>query len=282
MTELTARANGVDIAYDTSGNPTDPALLLVSGLGGQLVDWDPDFIDAFVREGFYVIRYDHRDSGLSAKLDGPAAEYSLSDMADDGIGLLDALGIDRAHVFGASMGGVVVQGMLLEHADRLISACAVMTTTGDPSVGESKPEAWTALMAGGQATTREEIIEGFVSMSKIVSGGGFAFDEAAIRGQATRSYDRMYYPAGPQRHMAAMMAAGDRTEQLRDVKVPTVVIHGEEDPLIGVSGGRALAAAVPDATLVVIPGMGHEFPRGAWDSMVTAFVTNTKRADPAH
>jgi pimeloyl-ACP methyl ester carboxylesterase len=289
MTESSVRANGIELAYAASGDPEGAPLLLVSGLGGQLVDWPPDLVAAFEREGFYVIRFDNRDSGLSEKLegeadpqaaaagDGAAPSYTLFDMADDAVALLDALGFDRAHVLGASMGGAILQCMLIRHPDRLASACVVMATTGDPEVGQAKPEALEALLAS-QPTGREATIEAFVAMSRIISGGGFPFDDDAMRAQATRSYDRMFYPAGQARHLAAMAATGDRTSALRSVTVPTVVVHGELDPLVGVSGGEAVARAIPESQLVVIPGMGHEFPQGAWPHIVEALVINASRA----
>jgi pimeloyl-ACP methyl ester carboxylesterase len=271
-----AHANGIDLCYETFGDPTDPALLLVMGTGVQMTEWEPDFVAAFVDRGFYVVRYDHRDVGLSTRLDD-SARYTLFDLADDAAGLLDALAIDRAHVLGASMGGMVAQCIAIRHPHRVLSLCSIMSTTGAPRVGTARRDAREAMTAP-RPTSREEVIEVAVERARILRGGGFPFDETSIRRRAAAAFDRADCPEGRARHVAAILASGDRTEALHSVIAPTVVIHGSADPLVHVSGGEATAAAIPGARLVLIEGMGHEFPAGARPLIVDAFVANAARA----
>ena len=294
MTSAIAKANGIDICYETFGNASDPALLLVMGLGAQMILWDPEFCQALVEQGFFVIRYDNRDTGLSTKFEGhepdlaaamkgdaSSAAYTLNDMADDGIGLLDALGIAKAHIVGASMGGMIVQAMAIRHPDRILSMCSIMSTTGARDVGQAKPEAMASLVAP-RPTTREAVIEAAVTGGKLMSGGGFPFDEELASKRAAEAYDRANYPIGMTRQLVGIMASGNRTEALKKVTTPTLVIHGADDPLVTLSGGEATAAAIPGAKLVVIPGMGHEMPAGARPQIVSEIVENTKRALVAH
>jgi pimeloyl-ACP methyl ester carboxylesterase len=289
-----AKANGIDICYETFGNASDPALLLVMGLGAQMIAWDVEFCEALQKRGFYVIRYDNRDTGLSSKIEsGPepdlqkamagdrsTASYTLFDMADDGIGLLDALGIRKAHIVGASMGGMIVQSMAIRHPDRILTMCSIMSSTGARDVGQAKPEAMAALVAP-RPTTREQALDAAVHSGKLMSGGGFPFDEALARQRAAEAWDRANYPIGMTRQLVGIMASGNRTEELKKVTTPTLVIHGEADPLITLSGGQATADAIPGAKLLVVPGMGHEIPAGARTQIVDAIVENTKRATVA-
>ena len=278
-------ANGVEISYETFGNAEDPALLLVMGFGSQMTSWDVEFVERFAALGFYVIRYDHRDCGLSTKFDGPTpsveavlagdapAPYSLADMADDGVFLLDVLKIDAAHVLGVSMGGMIAQLIATRHPARVLSLCSIMSTTGAPGVGRPQPAVLAATTAQG-ATTRAEIIEASVTASRLYSGGGYPFDEVALRRRAAANYDRSHYPAGRIRHMLAVRTTTDRTDALGQVAIPTVVIHGDNDPLISLSGGEATAAAIPGATLVVVPGLGHEIPVAVRPTILSEFASN--------
>lgn len=290
-----ANANGMDIEYDTAGSPDDPALLLVMGLGAQMITWDEAFCRLLADQGFFVIRYDNRDVGLSTKLEsagvpdlqevaasvlsGQAVSlyYTLEDMADDGMALLGALGIERAHIVGASMGGMIVQAMAIRHPERVLSMCSIMSTTGSREVGQPDPEAVGVLLAGAPAS-REEAIEAGVQAAKILGSPGFPFDADKVRERSAASYDRMNYPQGMMRQIVAILGAEDRTPALRRLKVPTLVIHGEDDKLVTPSGGRATAEAVPGAELLMIPGAGHDLPEGAWPTIVEAIVANTARA----
>jgi pimeloyl-ACP methyl ester carboxylesterase len=284
-------ANGIEIEYDTFGSPTDPALLLVMGLGMQLTAWEPGLCEQFAERGFFVIRYDNRDAGLSTHLDtapvpnlgavlgGDASgvTYLLSDMADDAAGLLDALGIGAAHVVGASMGGMIVQELLLRHPDRLLSACSMMSTTGSPDVGHPSPDAAEMLLSPA-ATTRDEAIAKAVYTWRLLQSPAYPVSEAVIREQEVAFYERCYYPVGGVRQLVAVLCSPDRTTALKDVATPTLVLHGEADPLINVSGGHATAAAIPDAILRTFPGMGHDLPRQLWGAYIDEIVANTKRA----
>jgi pimeloyl-ACP methyl ester carboxylesterase len=288
MPQLTA--NGISLEYDTFGDPGNPALLLVMGLGAQMTMWDPAFCQLLADKGFHVIRFDNRDAGLSQSIESPSldvaavmagdpstAPYRLSDMADDAAALLTELGVDRAHVVGASMGGMIVQELLINHADRLLSACSIMSTTGDREVGQSTPEAMAALQAPPPQTA-DEAAESAVRASRAVGSPGFPFDEERIRANGRAAFERARNPLGFVRQFAAIMASGDRTEGLRTVKVPTLVIHGEADPLLNVTGGKATAAAIPDSRLLIIPGMGHDLPVPAWPQIVDAIADNAARA----
>jgi pimeloyl-ACP methyl ester carboxylesterase len=287
-------ANGIGLEYDTFGDASDPALLLVMGLGMQMIAWDPAFCQLLVDRGFHVIRFDNRDAGLSQGFedsprvdmaavmagDHTSAPYRLWDMAADAAGLLTALGIDKAHVVGASMGGMIVQEMAIRHADQLLSVCSIMSTTGDRSVGSSTPEATAALRRPTPAT-REEAVEASIQRSRVIGSPSFPFDEQRIRTAAKAAYDRAVRPDGFVRQFVAVMSSGDRTEALHKVELPVQVIHGEDDPLINVTGGRATAAAIPDARLLVIPGMGHDLPPAAWPTIVDAIVDNAARSADA-
>lgn len=285
------QSNGVELEYDTFGDAGDPPLVLVMGLGAQLIDWPLEFCEALVRQRFHVIRFDNRDAGLSTSLDDlgtpdlPAlfagsrdgVPYLLSDLSDDAVGLLDALGIDSAHFVGASMGGMIVQQIAIDHPDRVRSLCSIMSTTGDPSVGQASPEAM-SMLGRPPAADRAEAIANGVAASRVIGSPGFAVTDEELARRSAAKYDRSYRPIGALRQLAATIASPPRTEGLRGVTVPTVVIHGEEDPLINVSGGRAVAEAVPGADLVVIPGMGHDLPEGAWPLIIDAIARNAKKA----
>jgi len=291
-----ASANGIDLEYETFGDPGNPALLLVMGLGAQMTTWDERFCARLADRGYYTIRYDNRDVGLStwfgsagvpslqsladALLGGaplPDVPYDLYDMAEDGIGLLDALGIERAHVVGASMGGMIVQAMALRHQERLLSLCSIMSMTGDWSVATPAGDAMGALMQSAPSN-REEAIEGGLQAQRIIGSPGFPLDEDDARRRAGLAYDRAFNPDGMARQMAAILASPDRTAALAGVSVPTLVIHGRDDPLVPLPGGEATARAIPGAELLVIPGMGHDLPLEVWPQVVDAIVRNAERA----
>jgi pimeloyl-ACP methyl ester carboxylesterase len=279
-----AQANGIDIAYQTFGALTGRPLVLVMGAGVQMLGWHEDLCQAFVDRGFFVVRFDNRDVGLSTHLhhvvpDVPAAAagdlssaaYTLEDMADDVAGLLDALGLPSAHVLGASLGGMVAQTLAVRHPDRVRSLTSIMAA---PVLSVN----WTLVPAAGAATSREEYIEQALQMARMFRSPGYALDEQWLADVAGRSYDRAFDPAGRLRQLLAAVASGDRTEQLRSIRVPTLVVHGEADPVVSVAGGRATAAAVPGAELLVLPGMGHGLPRELWPTIADAVVRTADRA----
>ncbi len=285
----TARVNGIDVEYLTEGAPDDPVLFLVMGLGAQLTAWPQGFVDMIRGRGFSVIRYDNRDCGLSTKFegtpdfaalfdgDGSSAPYRVEDMADDAAALLRDLGVTRTHVVGASMGGMITQALVINHPELFASACSVMSTTGDRSVGAPRGEAMGALLRP-PATSREEYIDASVEGSKVIGSPGYPTDESVLRERAAAAYDRSYCPEGTARQLGAILASPDRTEGLRSVRMPFLVIHGEDDPLVTVSGGRATAAAVAGSRLMTIPGMGHDLPEALWGPVGDAIVANTELA----
>jgi pimeloyl-ACP methyl ester carboxylesterase len=265
-------ANGITIEYETAGDPTHPPLLLIQGLGGQLIAWDPAFVAALVAKGFYVVSFDNRDMGRSTWFDeagvpdvgaafvGQAQPaYLLSDMADDAAGLLDALDIRSAHVLGISMGGMIAQALAIQYPRRVRSLISIMSTTGDPTVGQPHPEVLTALMVP-PPNNRQEAIESAVKGARITGSPGFPFQEQAVAARAAAAYDRGFHPSGALRQTIAVLASPDRAPGLRGLTIPTLVIHGESDPMVDPSGGKATAAAARAATLWMIPGMGHDLP----------------------
>ncbi|MCY1141091.1 alpha/beta hydrolase [Actinoplanes sp. Pm04-4] len=284
------RANGIDLRYETTGNPDDPDLLLIMGLGAQLIDWPARFVEQLAGRGFHVVRFDNRDAGLSTAFDElpppdlgaifggdlTTAPYQLSDMAADTAGLIKELGIEPVHVVGASMGGMIAQQLTIDHPDLVASLCSIMSMTGDRTVGHPTTEAAAALMRP-PAATPDEIIAGAIASSRVIGSPGYPTEEAEIRRRATAKYERSYRPAGGQRQYAAIVASPDRTAGLASVAVPTVVIHGEDDPLINVSGGRATANAIPGASLLTFPGMGHDLPEPLWTPIIDAIVANIRR-----
>lgn len=279
-------ANGIDIEYLTDGDPADPPLLLVMGLGAQLITWPQGFVDGLCERGYFVIRYDNRDSGFSTKFEGTpeigalfggdatSAPYRIEDMADDAAGLLTEIGIARAHVVGASLGGMITQALAIHHQDRFLSACSIMSTTGDRAVGAPTGEAISALLRP-IATSREEAIEASVAGSHVIGSPAYPVDEQVLRTRAAAAYDRSYCPEGTARQLAAILASPDRTEGLRGVELPFLVLHGEADPLVTLSGGQATAEAVPGAKLITYPGMGHDLPEALWSEITDAIAANT-------
>jgi pimeloyl-ACP methyl ester carboxylesterase len=290
MAEERAAANGIEIAYETIGDPSNPALLLVMGLGTQLIHWDLELCERFADRGFHVIRFDNRDAGRSTYIDAPVpnlrramaglridAPYLLDDMADDAFGLLDHLGIEAAHVAGASMGGMIAQTMAIRRPERVLSLTSIMSTTGERRAGRPKLRVWGVLLRRAPRD-KDAAVEYFVQVFSLIGSKGFPADEDRIRALAAEAYDRGHSPAGTGRQLAAIMASGDRTDRLRELRVPTLVFHGRDDPLVPFRGGRATADAIPGARLIGIPGMGHDLPREVWPRLVDAVAETAARA----
>jgi pimeloyl-ACP methyl ester carboxylesterase len=279
--------SGIELEYDTFGSSDDPALLLVMGFTAQMTAWSEGFCRRLAAGGRYVIRFDNRDCGLSSKLDGvdvdgaavmmaamsgaelPPVPYTLSDMAADGIGLLDALGVDRAHVVGASMGGMIVQTMAIEHADRLLSVTSIMSTTGDPAYGGASAQAMEVLLRP-PAADRDAVIAESADFAVWASKKYFDVDQ--VLELAAASYDRSFYPEGAPRQLAAIFASGDRSQALTNVDLPFLVVHGLDDTLIDPSGGRRTAELVPGAHLLLVADMGHDLPEPLWPLITSAIV----------
>jgi pimeloyl-ACP methyl ester carboxylesterase len=267
-----AGVNGLELYYDTFGEAADPTILFVAGLGSQCVNFDEELCNGFVQSEFHVVRYDNRDVGLSTHL-GPDSAYTLSDMAADGMGLLDQLGIDRAHVFGTSLGGMIAQTMAIEHPQRLRSLTSVMSNTGEVGFGFPEPEMYEPLLElAAPVSTRDEAIEQGLALGRL-TGSPEMFDENWHRRRQIAFYDRCYDPAGVSRQIAAVVASGARDEGLRALAVPTLVIHGASDPLVPPSGGRRTAELIPDAEYIEVDGMGHDLPPVMWPRYV-AWLTD--------
>jgi pimeloyl-ACP methyl ester carboxylesterase len=282
---------GITLEYDTFGSPDAPALLLVMGLGAQLIAWPPAFCERLAAGGLFVVRFDNRDCGLSSKLDGQAADlgaimvaasegdldaagalspYTLSDMSDDGFALLTALGIEQAHVVGSSMGGAIAQTMAIEHPERVLTLTSMMSATGEPEFGQSTLDALQALMTPLPAD-RDGYVRAATDNALIWASKRYR-DAAAAGELAAQSYDRSYYPEGGQRQLAALIAGGSRAEALRRLDVPTLVIHGLDDTLVTPSGGERTAALVPGARLLLLADMGHDRPEPLWPELCAAIV----------
>jgi pimeloyl-ACP methyl ester carboxylesterase len=290
VTEQRAQVGELELVYDTIGDPADPPLLLVMGLGMQLIHWDRDLCELFAERGFHVIRFDNRDAGLSTKVDAPVPNvmrlmaglptkvpYLLEDMASDTLGLLDHLGIERAHVVGTSMGGMIAQTMAIRSPERVLSLGSMLSTTGDRWVGTPRLKVWSVLMRRAP-NDRDAYVEHFVRVFRMIGSPAYPADEERSRALAAATYDRCHYPAGTARQLAAIMASGSRTAGLRRLEVPTVVIHGEKDPLVPLRAGVATARAIPGAELIKVPGMGHDMPKELWPTYVDAIAKNADRA----
>ena len=286
-----AQVNGIDLCYQTFGDPTKPTVLLVMGLGTQMLGWDEVFCTQLAERGYHVIRFDNRDIGKSTWFDHeeipspvaliakmaiglkPKVPYTLKDMAGDAIGLLDALGIAKAHVVGASMGGMIGQQMAIDHPERLLTLTSIMSTTGDPKVPSAKPEA-AALLTAKPVADEDTFIVFYRRLMKVLRAGDFPEDEALDESRGRAAWKRGYHPAGSGRQLAAIIASGNRTQALADVRVPTLVIHGRPDPLVRVEGGMATAAAIPGAKLVILERMGHALPLSMWGTVIDAVVAH--------
>jgi pimeloyl-ACP methyl ester carboxylesterase len=270
-----APTNGIEIFYETFGSPDEVAVLLIRGLGSQMVAWREEFCTALADRGFHVIRFDNRDVGLSTKLDG--VEYTIDDMAADTVGLLDHLGIEAAHVVGMSMGGMIAQQVAISYPERVVSLTSLASHIGGEDVVPPTSEA-AAIFVGPPSRTREEAVAKAIADRRVIGSPGFPFDEDDIADTAGVAYDRCYAPEGRMRQIVAIRSAPGRCEALGSVRVPTLVIHGSDDPLVPVENGRRTAEAIPGAELFVIPGMGHDTPRGAWPLLIDAIVSIAHRA----
>lgn len=282
-----ARTNGIELCYEIFGDANAEPMLLIMGLGAQMIIWDDEFCERLAARGFRVIRFDNRDIGMSSKLSGGkrltalellklrflkipvAAPYRIIDMARDTTGLMDALGIQSAHLVGASMGGMIAQEIAISFPERVRSLTSIMSTTGNPKVPPPTREASAMLMAP-PPTTREEYLDRFAKTWKLLRVGSFPEDEAADRLRAERTYQRGLSPAGVGRQLRAILASGSRKTRLRAVKAPTLVIHGTVDPLVHPMGGTDTAASIPGARLLMIEGMGHALPIPMWPQIIDA------------
>jgi len=280
-----ARANGIELCWDSFGEAGAPPMLLIMGLAAQMIAWPDAFCSRLAERGFRVIRFDNRDIGLSTRFDSAGvpnigaalaaalqgkpvdAPYRLSDMAADAFGLLDALDIGRAHIVGASMGGAIAQTMAIERPDRLLTLTSIMATTGEPGLPPPTREAMNVLLAP-PVTTLEGWIESYAQTWKVLRAGSFPEDEALDRERAEQAFARGLNPAGVARQLAAIVASGSRKAALRSVRVPTLVLHGDADPLVPLACGVDTAESIPGARLVVIPGMGHALPISCWPRLV--------------
>ena len=265
----TAHNGDVELYYETFGSPADTTLLLVNGLASQCINYDEQWCEKFAAQGVHVIRFDNRDVGLSSKLDD--TPYTLRDMATDALAVLDAAGAGRAHVMGLSMGGMIVQRLAIDHPDRLLSMTSAMSRTGEPRFGETSPEALKVMMQK-PAKTREEYVDRQVEAHRVYGSKPEWIDEQYLRDRSARAFDRCYCPAGVARQTQAVVRDGDRSEALRAVSLPTLVMHGDRDTLIDPSGGRRTAELIPGARYVEIEGMGHDYPRAVWDRWVSIWA----------
>jgi len=263
-----ARNGDVEIYYEEFGDPDAPTLLLVNGLGSQCLNYAVEWCELFCDEGFHVVRFDNRDVGLSSKLDG--TDYTLADMARDVVAVLDAVGVEQAHVMGCSMGGMIVQRLAIDHADRVLSMTSAMSRTGEPGYGESSKEALAFLLAP-PAPSRSAYIDRQVAALHVYGSKPEWLDDGAIRARAAIAYDRCFCPEGVGRQMKAVMRDGSRAEQLAEMDLPALVIHGSRDTLIDPSGGRRTAALIPGARYVEIEGMGHDYPPPVWREWVAVW-----------
>jgi pimeloyl-ACP methyl ester carboxylesterase len=288
--ERFATVGEIELCYEELGSPDGEPMLLVMGLATQMIGWHEDFCGELGERGFRVIRYDNRDVGRSARMEeagvpGSAAmmlglgdpAYTLSDLADDAAGLLDALEIDSAHVVGASMGGMIAQTMAIEHPRRVRSLASIMSGTGSRWTRMPRLRALGTLLRAAP-NDREGFVEHTVKTFRVIGSPGFEMDEERLREIAEMSFDRGRYPQGIARQMHAVTSSPKRDRRLRQVRAPTAVIHGDKDPLVRFAGGKATARAVPDSKLTVIEGMGHDLPRGVWPRIIDAITENASRA----
>jgi pimeloyl-ACP methyl ester carboxylesterase len=287
-----ASANGIELEYETFGDPGAQPLVLISGLATQMISWPEPLCELLAARGFFVIRFDNRDVGLSSRMEaaGPPdiaaafrgegqPAYQLDDMADDVAGLLDSLGIPAAHLVGASMGGFIAQLVAINHPDRVLSLTSIMSGPGGSDAIPPKPEGAAILMAPPPAT-REEQIELAMSIHRTLAGAGDQLDDAVERARAERSVDRAYYPLGVGRQLVAIMAAQSRLELLKHVRVPALVVHGTDDVLVPIENGRLVAGAVPGARFIEIQGMGHDIPERVWSEVADGIEEIAHRSVP--
>jgi pimeloyl-ACP methyl ester carboxylesterase len=293
MAEERCSVGEIELCFEQFGREEDPAVLLVMGLGTQMIAWTEPFCELLAARGLRVIRFDNRDSGRSTilrHLPPPtvrqlvtrdvAPGYTLGDMAGDAAGLLDALGIEAAHVVGASMGGMIAQTVAIEHPERVLSLTSIMSTTGARDVGQPALRLYPVLLRRAPRE-RDAYIEFFLGFTRAIGSPAFPRDEAELRALAARVHARGIHPAGTGRQLAAIIAAPDRTPALRGLDVPALVVHGLADRLVRATGGRATAAAIPGARLLEIRGMGHDLPRGIWPQVTEGIAELAGQADGA-
>ena len=289
----TANVNNIEIEYETIGNPISKPLLLIAGLGSQLLAWSDEICENLANHGFFVIRFDNRDVGLSTKFEDaglpnfveinaayargetPEVPYTLEDMADDAVGVLDTLNIDKAHLCGASMGGMIAQILAYKHPSRVLSLTVIMSTTGNPDLPQAKPEIMAQFFAPVPSERKAYIVE-MVKRDSLIHGT-FAYDEDQSREYRTKEYDRSYYPEGIARQLAAMAVPGNIKPKISAIQAPTLVIHGREDPFNPVEAGKDVATAISGAELLILDGMGHSFPREVIPRIVNAVVMNSNK-----
>jgi pimeloyl-ACP methyl ester carboxylesterase len=289
---------GVTLCYETFGDPADPAALLIMGLGTQMIAWDADFCEELAERGLHVVRFDNRDIGHSTHMQGrpptirqllrrdkQAAGYTLADMAEDTAGLLRELELEPAHVIGASMGGMIAQTLAARHPRQLRSLVSIMSNTGTLRSGQPSLRIYPqfikrmSLARRDTPPDRDTIVAEAEDLFATIGSTGLPRDPQDLHELIEASYDRDHDPAGPARQLAAIIASGDRTPELRSITAPTLVIHGTADPLVAYSGGRATARAIPGARLMSIEGMGHDLPRVIWPRLIDAITRHARRAD---
>jgi pimeloyl-ACP methyl ester carboxylesterase len=287
--------SGVRLAYDAFGDPEDPTLLLVMGLGMQMLGWDEEFCELLVDRGFHVVRYDNRDIGLSTKFHdagrpnvvagalglGRKAPYLLSDLAADAVGLLDHLEVDSAHVVGASMGGMIAQTIAARNPERVRSLCSIMSSPGGRRAATMPRMSVIGTLLSRPPSEREAYAEHVAKLFERIGSPGFDHDPERLRRRALAQYDRCFYPVGAARQLMAIVASGDRTDEIRGITAPTLAIHGRDDKLLPAAGGEAVAAAIPAARFELIDGMGHDLPEQLWPRIVASIAENAGRAKPA-
>lgn len=291
-----AQVNGISIEYDVQGAENTDPLLLIMGLGGQLTRWAQPLMDKFVARGFRTIRFDNRDVGLSEKFaavpnlqeviaarmrgERPNVPYVLEDMAADAVGVLDHLGIARAHVCGVSMGGMIGQLVAADYPDHVLSLTSIMSTTGNPTLTPAKPEAMAVVMtpAPNPNVDEQAYLDQMVKNAHAIGSPKYPFDEAVLRQRLLADVKRCYEPLGVARQICAVTATGDRRAKLAKITAPTTVVHGTDDPLVPVDGGRDTAACIPGAELILVEGMGHDIPPGLYDLFVDAIAKTAARA----
>ena len=289
-----ANVNNIEIEYETIGDPISKPLLLIAGLGSQMLAWSDEICENLANRGFFVIRFDNRDVGLSTKFEDaglpnfveitasysrgeiPEVPYTLVDMAGDAIGVLDALNIDKAHVCGASMGGMIAQVLAYRHPSRVLSLTLIMSTTGNPDLPQPKPEIMAQFFAP-VPSEREAYIEETVKRDSLIYGT-YIYDEKQGRDYRTKEYDRSYYPEGIARQLAAMAVPGNIKPKISAIQAPTLVIHGSEDPFNSIEAGKEIATAIPGAELLILDGMGHSFPREVIPRILNALVANSNKS----
>ncbi|SKB69940.1 alpha/beta fold hydrolase [Sphingopyxis flava] len=296
MTSDQTNANGLSIAFEDKGPRDAPAILLVMGLGGQLTLWPDEFVEALNAHGFRTIRYDNRDVGLSTRFEAAGVPnlkwmfvkaalglsvrpaYTLAEMAADGVALLDQLGVERAHIVGASMGGMIAQHIAALYPARVLSLTSIMSTTGNRRLPRARKEAMRMLANRPMGGDPEEMIAYSVRAAQLIGSPGYPPDEARLQRRVRADYERGFYPQGVARQMAAIIADGDRRSMLKTIRTPTLVIHGEDDPLVPLAGGRDTAASIAGSRLMTIPGMGHDLPLALVDRLTGAIAQHAKDA----